>query len=363
MAKTIVFILSSAVNQNGIKRIDEFCDRGYKVLAYGFKRNTDVDNKPKSVVVQIVGVFSNNMPYLKRIGIMKRGISQAIQETKDNDCVYYVIGTDVALIYTFISNKPYFYEEPDLVHTYIKSRIVRNALEWLDLRIIKNSLLTVFRSEGFIKYHFGQRAPSNVTFIANRLNPVVMDYPVKEKNIPNMEHLKFGFAGAIRFKSIYNFAKVVVENFPQHEFHFYGTAPSDEGLIFRNLEKYSNCIFHGRFHNPDDLPSIYEKLDLVLSTYDVEYENVRFAEPNKIYEAIFFETPLIVSKGTFLGDKVENLGVGYTIDALNDQEVIDFVNSLTVESIQEKVYSAKRIDKREVLNINDDFFRKIKALL
>ena len=35
--------------------------------------------------------------------------------------------------------------------------------------------------------------------------------------------------------------------------------------------------------------------DMVVATYDVTIENVRYAEPNKIYEAIFFETPIILS--------------------------------------------------------------------
>lgn len=364
MAKTIVFILSSAVNQNGIKRIDEFCSRGYKTCAYGFKRDTEIDNKPHNIPVHIVGRFSNNMPYLKRIGIMKKGISEIIHKTKEEPCIYYVIGTDVALVYKLITNRPYIYEEPDLVHTYIKYRIIRNALEWIDRRLIKKSLLTVFRSEGFINYHFGQHPPKNVTFIANRLNPSITDYSIKKKEVPDLSHIRFGFVGGLRFKSIFNFAKVVVESFPQHEFHFYGTTLNAvQARQFKQLERYENCYFHGIFHNPSDLPEIYGNIDLVLSTYDVEFDNVKFAEPNKIYEAIYFETPIIVSRGTFLGNKVERLGIGYTIDALNDQEVVAFVNKLTMDSISEKICNIQRIDKKETLNINDDFFEIINRIL
>lgn len=355
----VVFILGSSVNQNGIKRIDEFCARGYNVKAYGFYRNMKVDNKPKDVEMKIVGEFTNDMPYKNRIGIINRGIKQVLNETKDTKSIYYLIGTDIGLVFSFISKKPYIYEEADLVHTYLGNKILRNLFGALDKRVIRKSVLTVFRSEGFIRYHFGKNCPENVTFIANRLNKAILDYKTLEKPLPNVEHLKFGFAGAIRFESIYNFARILLENFPQHEFHFYGTPFSEEeGAIFGKLEKFSNCYFHGPFKNPVDLPAVYGNIDLVLSTYDVVFENVRYAEPNKIYEAMYFDTPIIVSTGTFLAEKTNMLGIGYDVDAMNEEQTIAFIKNLTNEGLADVIKTIKSIDKKTTLNINDDFFEK-----
>ena len=171
----IVFILGNSVNQNGIKRIDEFFSRGYKVSAYGFHRNMKVDNKPQNVNMNIVGNFSNDMPYKDRIGIISRGIKQVIKNTSNEKPIYYLIGSDIGLVFSFISIKPFIYEEADLVHTYINNKVIRSVFKYLDKRVIRKSILTVFRSEGFIRYYFRSKCPNNVTFIANRLNVNLLD--------------------------------------------------------------------------------------------------------------------------------------------------------------------------------------------
>lgn len=361
---TIVFILSSSVNQNGIKRIDEFVERGYDVKVYGFNREVKYCNKSKYVEINILASFSNNQPYLKRLGIMRKGIKSVLEETREQDCVYYLIGPDVAMIFTLICNRNYIYEEPDLVHTYIKNRYVRNILERIDKRIIRKSILSVFRSEGFPIYHFGDNIPDNCTVITNRLNKDIQRFPIVEKKEINMKHLRVGFVGGIRFKSIKSFAQIFCERFPESEFHFYGILDTDEEkLLFKPLEKFDNCHFHGCFKNPDDMPTIYSNIDLLLSTYDIEFENVRYAEPNKIYEAIYFETPIIVSKGTFLGDKVLRLGVGYTVDPLNEEEIISFIRGLSIANMKEKVENMRKISKEDLINRNDSFFKLLESKL
>lgn len=360
----VVFILGSSVNQNGIKRIDEFCSRGYNVSAYGFHRKMTIENHPKDVKMTIVGEFTNDIPYRKRIRIIASGLRTVLQQTDSDNSIYYLIGSDVGLFFSLLyRRKKYIYEEADLVHTYINNPIFRNLLRILDKRVISKSVMTVFRSEGFIRYYFGDTCPDNVTFIANRLDPSVLDCEEMVKKTVSCEHLRFGFVGAIRFQSIFNFARVLLENFPQHEFHFYGSAfSSQDETMFRDLVRYKNCFFYGTFSNPKDLPAIYRNIDLLLSTYDVAYDNVKYAEPNKIYEAIYFETPIIVSIGTFLSEKTEKLGIGYSIDPLDSKKIIEFINGLSEQDIMRKVGNIKSIDKTYALNINNEFFIKFNKL-
>ena len=50
------------------------------------------------------------------------------------------------------------------------------------------------------------------------------------------------------------------------------------------------------------------------AVYDADMANVRVALPNKLYEAVYCEMPLIVAKGTYLQQLVESWGVGLAID-------------------------------------------------
>ena len=167
------------------------------------------------------------------------------------------------------------------------------------------------------------------------------------------ETISIGFVGGPRFDSVYNFIDAFCRNFPKGEFHVFGGPVTEQ---FEELKKYKNCIFHGFFKNPIDLPEIYSSIDVVVATYDTKFENVRYAEPNKIYESIYFETPIVVSSGTFLADKVKRLGIGFDINAMYDEEVVNFINGLTAEKLKEKAQNAQAIDKRLTLNVNDEFF-------
>ena len=213
-------------------------------------------------------------------------------------------------------------------------------------------MITVTTSEGFINYHFNGVRPDNMCLVENKLNPSILDYKIKEKSF-DKNSLSIGFVGLPRFDSVYNFIDVYCRNFPQYTFHVYGGPISDK---FKTLEKYPNCKLHGFFNNPADLPQIYGSIDLVLSTYDTKYENVRYAEPNKIYESIYFETPIIVSSNTFLAEKVKRLGIGFDVDAMNEDAIVNFVGSLNEEIVNAKSNAAKNIDKRNTLNFNEHLF-------
>ena len=360
----IVFIVNALHMQRCVKRIDEIAENGYQVEAFGFDRGVDVRKRPVSCNINVIGEINNSTGYLKRLNTIYKGIKNVLKSTKSEKVIYYLFGLDNAMFFMLQSRKEFIFEESDLVHTYIKSRLARRFFEWVDKKAIKRSLLSVFTSEGFIRYHFGNFKPNNSIVIANRLPLTVKSLPLEIKKPLNMKHLAIGFVGFIRFKSIFNFCKVFCHHFPENEFHFFGTIDNDnDRKLFEPLKDYKNCHFHGVFHHPNGLPSIYAQLDLVLSTYDVENENVRYAEPNKIYEAIYFKTPIIVSSGTYLAEKTNELGIGYDIDAMNDYEIIKFVEGLTEDSIKEKKEAIDRIEPHYALNINDEFFDTLKCVL
>ena len=363
-AKKIVFIVNALHMQRCVKRIDEFVEKGYEVEAYGFNRGVEMKKRPLKCKIEVIGKIDSSTNYLTRLGTIYKGIRRVLQATNGSSALYYVFGLDNAIFFMFQTRKEFIYEESDLVHTYMKSQIAISFFEWIDKKSIKKALLSVFTSEGFIQYHFGDRIPNNAVVIPNRLPVDVQKLePLKKEKI-NIEHLSIGFVGFIRFNSIFNFARVFCEKFPKASFHFFGTTNNElDRKLFEPLKQYDNCYFHGAFMHPDDLPKVYSKLDVVLSTYDVENENVRYAEPNKIYEAIYFETPIVVSSGTFLAEKVKRLGIGYDINAMDENEIVEFVNGLTTENLQEKIENARKIDKKETLNINEDFFEKLENLL
>lgn len=347
----IVFLLGYINSSHAKNRVLEFMEHGYDVEVYGFERKGRVGAEKTPYVCHSIGTLEDGV-YLDRIKTYIKAFRKIKKTHGTKDVIYYLNGLDRAISFVFFNWKAkYIYEEADLVHTYMKSKWI---FEIFDKLLMKRSFLTVLTSEGFLKYHFGNKKQNNVCIVPNKLNPEILKYESCKKKIFDNKNICFGFVGKPRFNSIYNFIDVVCSEFPNHSFEIYGGPIEEE---FNKLKKYSNCHFHGYFKNPDDLPQIYSMIDVVIATYDTEYENVRYAEPNKIYEAIYFDTPILVSTNTFLAEKVAKYDIGFDLDPLDRNQIVEFVNSLSTDLMNKKKESISRIDKAETLNYNQEFFK------
>jgi len=363
MPKKIVFVLNAISITRCHKRVQEFIDNGYQVDVYGFERGGEAYARPDNYEIETIGYHSVSMSYYKRLLVIIKAMRKLHQKYKhQKDVVFYYFFFDVAFAASMVSERPYIYEESDIPYANMGNTLLRNYLRRKDCNIIRKSLLTVMTSEGFIKYHKLERQKDNIQLIANRVNPTLLQLPYTHKYF-SIEHLSIGFVGGFRYQSVINFAEVVGKDFPQIDFHVFGNIMQNRDAIEQLDKDCDNIHLHGIFKNPQDLPSVYEHLDLVLATYDVTSINAQYAEPNKMYESIFFRVPIIVSKETFLSDKVNRLGIGYAINGLDKNEIRRFLATLKKEDYEKKINSLKTIPQEEAINANPKLFEYLDKTL
>lgn len=360
--KKIILITDALGDPRIQKRILLFKSNGYETKLFAFKRGEQKFTSgefPQEIIGDI-----GELPYFKRLPIILRGINRVVQRFKNDDnVVFYLFGIQVAIIFRLLSRKTYIYEEADLVHTYIKNNCIKRWFENQDKKIILHSKLSIFTSEGFVQYHFPTQKIPHCIVIANKLKTQVQSLKHKDKaHKYNKNNIHFGFVGGIRFESTIHFIEYVVNTYPQHVFHLYGIVQSEYINRIESLEKHHNFINHGAFSNPNDLPEIYSNIDYVLSTYDTKYDNVRYAEPNKLYESIYFRVPIIVSENTFLAKRVEELNSGVSVNALDNEKIDELVKSLTYDKYSNIVDSLRSIEKSIAVESNDDLSEIIKHI-
>ena len=340
----IVFIVQQLSQPRCIKRIQHFKNSGHNCIVFGFNNGLYEDNLKKlNFKIEEEWKIDKGLSRLKKIKIYRKHIKEVTKKI-DKDDIIYTFGFEIGSIVSFLWQHKYIYEEADVSASRIKNKIFREFLLTIDRRIIKKSILTIFTSEGFSKYIFNSVNPykHKTIFIHNKLHEVFNSNLRPEATKCDISSIKFGFVGLIRYpNTIIRFAKVIAKHFPLHEFHFFG---EEENNILNNFNwcSYSNIKFHGRFKNPEDLASIYSKFDINIVSYDPTSINVQIAEPNKLYESIYFNKPIVVSQDTFLCHRVKNLEVGFCIDALTDSSIITFVNSIEdkeLKSVQENCSS------------------------
>ena len=356
--KEIVFILSSLNDSHFRKRVEEFMDNGYQVKVYGFKRKGQ-KLPPLRYEPIILGEIENRH-FSARLSLFNKSIKGIAKECKGKRCFYSSL--DIALFAKLHIKAPYIYEVCDLTELTISNPIIRAALTKINVSVIKKSQKTIITSEGFADY-FSNLPQDKFYLIPNKVSADMPPFVGKKREL-NMDKIRIGFAGVIRFESIYHFVKVCAEfgkNIEMHLFGIYSDADEWAAKIEQIEKNYNNVFFHGRFSNPGDLPSIYEGIDLVLCTYPPTL-GVKYAEPNKLYEAIYFRCPIIVSEKVFLGEKVNKLNIGYVIDAMNENNIKSFLESLNAADYQSKIAACKSIPQSDCINNNDVFFKQIENL-
>lgn len=361
--KRIIFIVPQLSQPRCIKRIQSFQEHGYTSKVYGFDNglyNVSLQQLPFPVTEVIKRDKTANR--LQKIGFFVSTIKRILLSNKSEDNIFYLFGFEVGSIAYLLGCKNYIYEEADVSAARIKNIYIKSLLLKLDRLTIKRSLCTVFTSLGFVNYLFRENVPENIILLPNKLSNYfdnLQKDKVQKKNI-NLLNIKFGFIGLIRYpNTIIRFAKVVGNSFPQHEFHFFGDVERTE-YIDAEIKEYKNIHFHGPFTNPVDLPEIYRSIDINVVCYDTASGNVRIAEPNKLYESIFFETPIVVSSGTFLAQRVNKLKIGDDIDASSDEKIKDYISSLSRSKIDKLLAEIQKIPYSDVIDETDKFIKAVK---
>lgn len=356
--KVIICILSSLNDSHFRKRVEEFMDHGYNVKVYGFKRKGQ--NLPTLRYEPVILGEIENRNFSSRLSLFNKSIKGIAKECKGKLCFYSSL--DIALFAKLYIKAPYIYEVCDLTELTIGNPLLRTVLTKINASVIKKSQRTIITSEGFAEY-FSKLPKDKFYLIPNKVSPEMPQFEDKNR-VLNIDKIKIGFAGVIRFESIYHFVKACADYGKNIEMHLFGIySDADEWATkMEQIEKISeNVFFHGRFSNPGDLPYIYEGIDLVLCTYPPTL-GVKYAEPNKLYEAIYFRCPIIVSEKVFLGDKVSRLNIGYVIDAMDEGKIKSFLESLNAADYQSKIDACKSIPQSDCINRNDNFFKQIENL-
>lgn len=361
----IIFIAPQLQQPRVIRRISTVYSAGYPIKVYGFDSGI-FSNNLKSINFPVTEIIKRDKKdsKLKKIKTFIDTLKR-IKKENNKDDIFYIFSAEMGNFSWILRNRKTIYEEADILGAYFKKPVLRKIFRCIDKGTIKRSLLTVFTSEGFVDYTFGDKRPDNVLVIPNKLNSKFFNAERKAEVKPSVidiNHIKFGFVGIIRYpNTIVRFAEVIGREFPQHEFHFFGDP--DVPSFVDNVKKMKNVYLHGPFVNPVELPSIYSQIDIVISCYDITSWNVRVAEPNKLYEAVFFETPIVVSKGTFLAKQVERYNAGYAIKADDDQSIIDFVKSIKEDDIKKFRDSEKKVHWEELVDDTEPFLKRIENIV
>lgn len=363
----IIFLVQHLGQPRCIKRILAIKHAGFDVEVHGFDRGNYSENinqlTNQGVKVKTI-VSSKELFKLKKIQSYAK-LVWSVAKQKTNSDIIYAFGFEMATLTRLLTVSKYIYECADVVAAREHSFFFRK----IDERNIKKACFTVFTSEGFVDYFFGNKrnAPeirNRYILLPNKLNDFFLQQERPDVQYITSQKIRFGFVGLFRFLDIYLcFCELIGKEHPNYEFHFWGDSDEkDKERILEYTRKYDNVYLHGTFSNPQDLSIVYRSFDVCVTCYDTKSGNVKIAEPNKLYESIYFNKPIIVSKGTFLGEKVERINVGKAINTSPD-DIKTFLDTISVEWLNAIMDNESKIETEYLIDNVDELSKKISSFI
>lgn len=329
----IVFMFPNEPNPRFTKRMKLTSQNGFRTYLIYWNRGV---NTPFTLPGNVV-TFSVNLPV--RLGERKKkffllpvflykSLKRLIKIKPDIIHVGLIDMLFVAKVYKFIFNKnvKIVYEIGDLPKFIINKysgfkEHLRKFIIFLEKKLTKDINLLILTSPYFWSDYYEE-------FISKDKYLYIANAPSKELfgNFQKKElkgKIVIGYVGFLRYKKqILNLIEATREYKDVFELYIAGEGPDAEEIRQYIIEtKASDFIkMSGAYNYIEDIVGIYEKIDIVYSVYDTTFENVKLALPNKLYEAIVCELPIIVAKNTQLEKFVLDYEIGFSVD---DQDMED----------------------------------------
>lgn len=317
----ICFLLPHAPNPRMIKRINLLKKSHDISLIYWNKKSVEFfQYEDEDINIIEIPIYSVYGKPLKRIFSTIKFMKCAVKSLKKiRPDIIYTTNIDLLFISYIYSLRHKFkvetiYEIADIHYLLIdKNRNKIKNLVGLSLKYIEKSLckkikyLVVTSDEYYNKYFSSFINEDKKIFIPNI--PDISNF----QGYRQKEGGKFtiGFIGAIRFEEQLKMLIDIAENL---DFNVILAGLDVKGEITRYCADKTFVKMTGKYNYKNDIASLYGLCDCIFSVYDSDLNNVKMALPNKLYEAIYCELPIIVAKDTYLSTIVNDLGVGISVN-------------------------------------------------
>ncbi len=248
----------------------------------------------------------------------------------------------------------YFFDYRDV--TYERFGFYKKLIQSIE----KNSRLTFVSSDAF-RVHFPEDDQNKIKTTYNFLTDSLNHRNEKELFGTKSEKIRIAFWGFIRHEEINIKLIKKLGNDERFELHYYGR----ETETSRNLKEYAkenninNVFFYGEY-KPEDRYEFVKNTDIIHNIYDDS--NMMYAMSNKYCDGVIFRMPQICTKGSYMGEKVEEYGVGYAVD-IDSANLADDIYAY-YSNIEENTFKANcDLIVSNVVNANKDIISQIESLI
>ncbi len=364
---SIAFIISHRPDNRYIKRINVLKEKFDLNLLFWNKADETINPVIDGVSITEVHIPANQTNPLKRVPETIRFINKAYKALAEiAPDIVYVGNLDMLYIARKYkkrrnTNAKIIYEIADLHRLIIDEqksvkKLFSNNLKRRENKYIRDVDILVLTSMKFYDVYYNKMiSKSKVVFLPNMPEEKTFGGYIPKKR--DGQTFTVGFIGWIRYK---NQLRMLIDAAGKVGCNVLFAGTDGEGTEFEEYcKQFSYVQFLGSFKYEEKIRDLYDMIDCVYAVYDADWANVRVALPNKLYEAIDCEKPIIVAKNTYLGELVKEYGIGQEVNHTSVNELEEVLLKL----MNDKEYYDKLVDNCRVAKRNATLTKYNKGLL
>ena len=276
--------------------------------------------------------------YLSRLTRLLRAIPQVRSAIRRNDMVY-AFNPDMAalaLVAGIGLNRPVVVEVADIREIQTAKGLIGRLVRTVDRFVTRACRLLVLTTRGYLTYYREWlKVATPDLIIENKLDPtfvssVIGSGRLDRQNLPLRDRpLRIGYFGRLRDEwSLQVLEALARSASDRYAIILAGNPPRFIEDFSRRIHSIPNMEYRGSYGYPEDLPALYEIVDMVWGGKPPDIPN-SWSQTNRYYEACLFQKPLIVRSGTGDGDEVMRHNVGLTLTGTEVQDAVDQVNGIS----------------------------------
>ena len=233
---------------------------------------------------------------------------------------------------------PVIYECLDVHRLLVRRDPIGWMMRGLERALLKRSAGLVVSSPAFLRNHFERHYKGlyKSALVENRLPesaPARLSSDRSSARAPGAP-LRLGWVGILRCQRSMDLMCALADRFGNKvEIKLHGKPARTEIAVFEpEIEARENMSYAGPYRAPDDLPAIYEGLDLVWAGDFMEAGfNSVWLLPNRIYEGGYYATPPICVADTETASWVTSRQAGFTVAEPLEHTLVELVDQLISE--------------------------------
>ncbi|MBC3758488.1 hypothetical protein H7U19_08740 [Hyunsoonleella sp. SJ7] len=318
------------------KRITMLKAVGFDVSAVAFERDYHKGRLP-DCEISLLGKMAHGK-FLRRVLKILFVLPKLRSKIKHHTIIY-AFGSDMAYMAVIASlglRKKVVLEIGDIREIQVKKGFVGKTVRAIDTFFLKRCSLLVSTSHAFVQEYYRNFLGSNIKSLVLE-NKQEENYSVRPLKLEDNK-ITIGYFGLLRCEWSWGVLKrLALESPNKYRIVVAGYPIKPESIAFE-AKDIENITYLGEYKSPDDLPSLYGRVNIVWACYPFPKPtemNWKWARTNRYYESLCYKKPMISLENSGDSSYVEDYKIGLTIPLDSLENAILCLKNLSLENINQ----------------------------